>query len=432
MLEQKLTTTTQPTVKSKHQQVLEIVDEVITTAKQMGIIHLYTEDESYDGRHMVAKGQTLLNFSSCSYLGLELDPRLKAASIDAVNRYGTQLSSSRAYVSCGLYTELESKLEQIFGNPINLAHTTTLGHQANIPALVGDGDAIIMDSQVHECVSVAVNFAKLRNIHVDVLRHNRMDVLEDRIKELSVKYDKVWYMADGVYSMYGDLTPTDNLKYLLDTYEQFHLYVDDAHGMSWDGPNGSGFFNGQITKHPRVFLTTSLAKAFGSCGGVLVYNDERTRDLVRHTGGTFIFSGPIQPAVLGASIASANIHLSPEITERQTALKAKINYFKNRALELGLPLISDGSSPIFFVGVGKPMVGYNMVKRLMNLGFFINLSVFPSVSYNKTGLRMPITLHHTNEDIDRLLTTTAEQLPLALRDHESSMQDIYKAFRLNK
>ena len=432
MIEQKITTESQPTLKSKHEQILDIIDEVTTNSKKLGIAHLYTEDESYNGKTVTLNGRPMLNFGSCSYLGLEIDERLKQGAIDATQKFGVHYSSSRAYVSCGLYAELEALMEKIFEAPVNMMHTTTLGHIANIPVLVGDNDYVIMDSQVHECVNLACQLLKVRNIPVEITRHNRMDILEDKIKELRNKYDKIWYMADGVYSMYGDSAPVEEIRHLLDTYEQFHFYVDDAHGMSWSGPRGSGYINGALGKHPRSYLTTSLGKGPGVGGAVMVYNDERTRDRVRNCGGTFIFSGPIQPPVLGALIESAKIHLSPEIYERQAALKERVDYYKRRAKELGLPLISETNSPIFFTGVGKPAVGYNMVKRMVNMGFFINLSVFPSVSYNKTGLRTTITLHHTFEDIDRMLTTMAQQLPFALNDTNQTMKDIYKAFRLKE
>ncbi|MFN5318564.1 MAG: aminotransferase class I/II, partial [Bacteroidia bacterium] len=86
--------------------------------------------------------------------------------------------------------------------------------------------------------------------------------------------------------------------------------------------------------------------------------------------------------------------------------------------------------PIFFIGVGKPSVGYNMVTRIMNKGYFINLSVFPSVPYKNTGLRIPITVNHSFEDIYSLLSAIAEQLPFALEDCKSSMTDIFKAFKM--
>ena len=43
-------------------------------------------------------GQPLVNFGLCSYVGLEIDPRLKQGAIDALSRYGVQFASSRAYV----------------------------------------------------------------------------------------------------------------------------------------------------------------------------------------------------------------------------------------------------------------------------------------------------------------------------------------------
>jgi 7-keto-8-aminopelargonate synthetase-like enzyme len=39
-----------------------------------------------------------------------------------------------------------------------------------------------------------------------------MDLLEERINKLKDKYDKIWFMADGVYSMYGDFLPAQQLK----------------------------------------------------------------------------------------------------------------------------------------------------------------------------------------------------------------------------
>ena len=63
-------------------------------------------------------------------------------------------------------------------------------------------------------------------------------MLESRIKALRNDYKKIWYMADGVYSMQGDFAPIKELYKLADQYEQLHLYIDDIHGMSWAGPNG--------------------------------------------------------------------------------------------------------------------------------------------------------------------------------------------------
>lgn len=420
------------TEKSKYEQALDVIDQVTNISAGLGIAHLSTEDYAFDGQHINVNGQKLLNFGSCSYLGLELDPRLKAGAIQAVERYGSQFSSSRAYVSIGLYDQAERLLSNIFDQPITLAPTTTLGHISNIPTIVGDNDAVILDSQVHNCVTTAVDLLKVRGIPVYTIRHNRMDVLEDKIKKLRTKHSKIWYMADGVYSMYGDCAPAKDLSRLMDLYENFYTYIDDAHGMSWSGKRGSGYILSQIDYHPKLFLTTGLAKGFGACGGVMVFPDEKTRDRVRNCGRTMIFSGPIQPPVLGSLVASAKIHLSQEIYNLQNELQQRIRFFNNTARIYDLPLLMQSETPISFIGVGKAEVGYNMVSRLVKRGFYVNLSVFPSVPYKNTGLRVPLTLHQSEASIDNLLRTIAEQLPFALKDEGSSMQEIYSAFNLER
>ncbi len=134
--------------------------------------------------------------------------------------------------------------------------------------------------------------------------------------------------------------------------------------------------------------------------------------------------------MLGASIASAKIHLTNEIYKLQGELKKRVTHFNTLAKNLQLPLIAETDSPITFIGLGKPIVGYNLVRRLMNLGYYTNLSVFPSVSYNNTGLRSTINIHQSLKDIEGLLHTVAEQLPKALADSQSSMEEVHKFFRL--
>jgi 7-keto-8-aminopelargonate synthetase-like enzyme len=418
-------------LKSKHEMVIEIVNQVASIAAKLGIVHTNTEDISLDGRHITIRGNKLLYFGSCGYLGLEHDPRLKQGAIDAINKYGTQFSSSRAYVSSSYYQESEELLRRIFNDkPLLLLQSLTLGHLSNIPIIVGNDDAVIMDSQVHDSVQTAVQLLKNRDIHVEVIRHNRLDMLESRIKALRNNYQKIWYMADGVYSMQGDFAPVKDLFKMADQYEQLHLYIDDIHGMSWAGPNGAGYVLSQGNYHPRLYLTTGLTKAFGTAGGLLIYPEEATFNLIKNTSKAFIFSIQMPPMILGATIEAAKIHLSNEIYTLQDELKAKVEFFNTTAKKLGLPLINETLSPIGFIGVGKPDVGYNMVRRMMNQGYYFNLSVFPSVSYNNTGLRIPINRLNTFEDINNLLTEISVQLPQALADSQSSMSEIFKHFKL--
>ena len=409
---------------------MRIIDQVTITSSNLGISQLSTEDASLDGRLITVNGKQRVNFSSCSYLGLEQHPKLKEGAMNAIQKFGTQFSSSRAYLSLGLYRELENLLSLMFEMPVIAAPTTTLGHFSNIPVLVSPDDLVIMDAKLHASVQMALQLIKARGGKIEVVRHNRIDMLEDIILDNKDKYQKIWYMADGVYSMYGDYAPMDELMELLDRHEQLNLYFDDAHGMSWTGKNGTGVVRSKIRRHERIYLVTSLNKAFGAGGGAMIYPNDEIRRRVRNCGSTMIFCGPIQPASIGAGIASAEIHLSNEIYELQDKLQQRVTFFHAMAKKFDLPLISDSNSPIKFIGVGKPGVGYSMVRRLMDKGFFINLSVFPSVSYNNTGLRIPLTNHHSLDDIEMLMNHIARELPLALLEEQSSIKQIYQAFRL--
>ena len=80
----------------------DTIDQIISDGVRRGILHLYTDDDKLHGNQIILKGKKVVNFGSCSYLGLEFDPRLKEASKAAIDNYGTQFSESRAYVSIKL------------------------------------------------------------------------------------------------------------------------------------------------------------------------------------------------------------------------------------------------------------------------------------------------------------------------------------------
>ncbi len=325
---------------------------------------------------MTLKGRKVINFGSCSYLGLEFDTRLTEASKAAIDNYGTQFAESRAYVSIKLYQELEELFYKIFEAPCVITPTTTLGHIANIPVLISPADAIITDQLVHNSVSTAVRLLAAAGTHIEIVRHNRIDILEDRIKILRNKHRKIWYLADGIYSMFGDTAPMNELHQLLNTYPSFHLYVDDAHGMSIHGKHGRGFALDKRMFHPKMVLATSLAKAFATGGAVMVYPDKESARKVRTCGGPLITSGPLQPAQLGAAVAAAKIHLTDEIYTMQEELRERILFTNLMLRKYQLPVIAENNEAVFFVGVHLPKVGYNMVRRMLDAGYYLNLGIF--------------------------------------------------------
>ena len=417
--------------KIKHNNFIDTVDEVLSGAKEVGVLHLYAEDKKLTGRTIQIKGKEMYHFGTTGYLGLEQEDRIKEAAIQAIRDYGTQFPLSKSYISHPLYSELEAKIEEIYGIPPIITKNSTLGHLAIIPTLLRDEDGVIMDHQVHWSVQNACQLLKLRGIPVEMIRHNNLNMLEEKIKQLSSKCDKIWYMADGVYSMFGDYAPMAELMELTKKYSQLHLYFDDVHGMSWIGKNGTGFVFDSIKELPEnIVVVGTLSKTFGASGATLFCKNEKLRNKIKNFGGPLTFSAQLEPASVGAAIASANIHLSPEITIRQKELAEKIDYFNQLLSQGNLPIISKNDSPVFFLGMGTPVSAYNFVHRLFKEGFFLNLGIYPAVPIKNTGIRITLSSHNQKQDIHELAEAMKYHYPKALEETNNSDEKVRKAFGL--
>lgn len=407
---------------------IDIIDQTISDGVARNLLHLYNDEECFDGNTITLNDRKLINFGSCSYLGLEFDSRLKESAKNAIDHFGTQFSASRAYISLGLYQKLESLFDMLFSAHCVIAPTTTLAHMANLPILIDDKDAVILDQQVHNSVQMAISILKARGVYTELLPHNCMDKLEERIISLKSKYQKIWYLADGIYSMYGDCCKVEAITRMLNKYSCFYFYADDAHGMSIYGENGRGFVLSKNVIHPKMIVATSLAKAFATGGAVTVFSSKEMARRVRTCGGPLITSGPLQPANLGAAIAAATIHLSPEINVLQRELFEKISFTYELLKSYGLPVISKHLSAIFFVAVSLPKLGYNLAGKMLHAGHYVNLGIFPAVPLKNTGIRFTITRLHSKEQIKQMVEDMAALFPVALKEENMQLKQVYEAF----
>lgn len=413
-----------------HENFINAVEETISKGVEKGLLHLTQNGSLAKDNQISIDGLKLYNFTSCSYLGLEHDERLKKAAIKAVDQYGTQFSESRAYVSIELYKELEELMTAIFDAPTIIAPTTTLAHLSAIPVLLNSSDAVIVDQQLHNSVLSGINMFRANwPLHFEVLRHNRMDLLEERIKALQAKYKRVWYFADGIYSMFGDQCPVETVAGFLDQYPAFHAYIDDAHGMSILGERGKGLVLGHRNIHDKMIVASSMAKAFACCGGILVFPNKKLAKKVRTCGAPFNSSGPLQPATLGAAVASAKIHLTDEIYTLQSELSNRIQYANSLFRKTSLPLVSHSDGGIFFVGTSNPDLAYDIMERMIKRGFLLNIGVFPAVSQKNSGIRFTITNLQSYEQIKNMISALEEEFTNALQFHTYSIDKIKSAFK---
>ena len=410
--------------------LVENAFNAIDTANKLGFSHFTTKKVfSPDDKRIIIKGEKFVTFSLSDYLMLMHDERIKNGAIEAIRDNGFNLSISREYMRLELTDQAEEILSKVFGNPIVLYPKTTLAHVGAIPLLVDRHDAIIIDHHAHSTIAMAVDIAKSHGTHIEILRHNNLDQLENKIKDLRRTHKKIWYMADGVYSMHGDVFPAKEVNELLDKYEELYAYVDDAHGVSWEGPHGSGYVLSQIKQHPKMVLAVSFGKGYGAGGGAIVCPNEEIKQLLVYLSGPTMFTGPLESSTLGGLIAASKIHLSDEIVGLQKNIKELINYFYDRVDELGLPMADYTRTPTAYFPSGTPQNVFDTIKFIFDDHMTSTAGLYPAVPYNNSGLRIQISLYQEKSDIDRLLQ--AIQLGYEFLEKEKGIyiEDILKRFK---
>ena len=401
-----------------HSRKIDNADRYVSDAQRAGVI--MQTAQSANGRHVRVDGKRLLNFGSCSYMALESRAELRQGAHEAIDEYGTQFHFSRAYLQCPLYQELEALLEQMAGRPVLVAASTTLAHMSALPVLVRDGDCMFIDQFAHASLHSAVQL--LPNVPLSILRHNRMDQLDAELARLRDAPGLVWYIADGLYSMLGDYAPFDQLAELLDRHDKLRLYIDDAHSTSWLGQHGRGAALERFAKDERVVVALSLNKAFSAAGGAIALPNHDALARIRRCGGPMLFSGPIQPPMLGAAVASARLHLSAELPLMQSELRQRLHVAMAAIERTGLQLTTPTVSPIFQAQCDSPRFAFAVAERMQQRGFYCCTCVFPAVPMNRPGIRFTVSRHNEPADVQAFVAALAESVDSLTRSGVQSFE----------
>jgi 7-keto-8-aminopelargonate synthetase-like enzyme len=392
-----------------HSRKIDSADRYVSAAADAGVI--MQSAQSGNGRVVNVAGQDLFNFGSCSYMALECRSELRDSAHRALDEYGTQFSFSRAYLQCALYLELEALLEQIAGRPVMVTPSTTLAHMAALPILVRDNDFMIIDQFAHASLHSAVQLVP--NVPLTILRHNRMDQLDQQLSELRDHPGLIWYIADGLYSMLGDFAPFAELAQLLDRHDKLRLYIDDAHSTSWLGRHGRGIALDHFAADERVVVALSLNKAFAAAGGALALPNRAILERMRRCGGPMLFSGPIQPPMLGAALGSARLHLSDEFPALQAELADLLQLSARALARNGVELVTPECSTIFQAQCDSPRITFAAAAELQARGFYCCICTFPAVPMNRPGLRFTVSRHNQPADIEAFAAALSDTLETA-------------------
>lgn len=338
-------------------------------------------------RTLPESGRTAINFCSNDYLGLAHDPRLKAAAAAALE-HGAGAGASRLVTgNHALYGELESKIAALKSTEAGLVFGS--GYLANlgtIPALVGEGDLILLDELSHACM---ISGARLSGAVVHHFRHNDVGHLRALLSAHRAPASHCLVLTEGVFSMDGDLSPLPDIVAAARDHDAW-VMTDDAHGLGviGDGRGSAAHWN----VCPDVQMGT-LSKSVGSYGGYVAAS-RAVIDLLINRARSLIYATGLPPAVVGASIAGLDIIATdPLLCARPLRLARQFTALAN------LPAAQSAIVPVV---LGDPAAALEASASLERQGFLVTAIRPPTVPAGTARLRITFTAAHREADIARL------------------------------
>lgn len=362
-------------------------------AKAMGVYPYFRPIESDQDTVVTIDGKRVLMFGSNSYLGLTNHPRLKEASIKAIEKYGTGCAGSRFLNgTLDIHIELEERLAKLVNKEAALVYATGFSVNSGVvPCITGREDYLIFDEFDHASIVEGKRLSFSKQLKY---RHNDMDALEKLLKRCEPDKLKL-IVTDGVFSMEGDVAKLPEIVALSKKYNA-SIYVDEAHSLGVFGKTGAGICEHfGATKDVDLIMGT-FSKSLGTIGG-FVASDNNIINYLKHNSRTLIFSASITPASTGCVLAALDV--MKEETWRKDALWANTSRAKEGFLKAGFE-IGPTETPIIPLYVRDNTNTFKLTRMLMDDGVFVNPVVSPAVRSEDSLIRYSLMATHTFDQID--------------------------------
>ena len=384
-------------------------------------------DEQRD-RQVFIDGRWISDFASLNYLGLDLDKRVIGAVAPLIEKWGTHPSWTRAVGSPLPYRRLERDLATLVGAADTVVFPSiSLLHFGVLPKLAGTG-TILIDDGAHTSILEAAELAKARGADVVTVRSSDPADMERKL-QASREGTRI-IVADGVYSMSGNIPPLREYLALAEKYDAL-LYVDDAHGVGVLGHDpspehpygrgGSGVIRHLGLDYRRTLYVGGMSKAFSSMAAFITCRDAADRSLVE-SASTMIFSGPIPVASLATGIEGLRVN-ALDGEQRRAHLWGLTDRTLRSIRELGFVIDNNTGFPCVTVICGDIDNTIRAHQVLWKHGILVTPAVFPAMPIDRGGVRISITSANTDEEVDQLIAAFAELSESLIIDVQSSAPD---------
>ncbi|MBI3898692.1 MAG: aminotransferase class I/II-fold pyridoxal phosphate-dependent enzyme [Gammaproteobacteria bacterium] len=343
-----------------------------------------------------------LMFASNNYLDLANDPRVIQAIGDAAKKFGATHTGSRLIGgTSALHKELEAKLAALKGRDDCIVFPS--GYSANVgvlSALLGPNDVVISDVYNHMSIQ---DGAKLAGAARRIYSHNDMDSLEQVLQRAADRPGGKLIVADGVFSMHGDIAKLPDMIRLAKQYNA-RLLIDDAHATGVLGERGSGTAEHFGLKGAVDLEVGTLSKALAGMGGFVVGNRD-VIDYLRFYANAYVFAAAI-PAHVAAGLITS-IEILQQEPERIEKLWSNIRYLRTALQQQGFDT-EQSDSAIIPVAIGDEQKAMTFGRAVRRRGLFCQTVVFPGVAVGEARLRISVLTSHTREDLDQAVDILIE------------------------
>lgn len=369
-------------------------------AKQVqaaGVYPFFRPIESTVGSSVVTHGKRRVMIGSNNYLGLTHHPRVQEAAKKAIDRFGTGCTGSRFLNgNLVLHEELEARLSKYLGKESCLVFSTGfLSNQGALSTLVGRSDVIYSDRENHASIIEGTRVAIGDTVK---FKHNDMADLERVLAATRSKYDGALLVADGVFSMSGDIFNVPKAVELAQKYS-CRLYIDDAHALGVIGPMGQGTEHHFKMAGVADLVMGTFSKSFASIGGY-VAGETDVIQYIKHKCRPFIFSAAMPPAAAATVIECLKI--VQEEPEHLANLWKNARKMQTELKRLGYNTLNS-QTPIIPLLIGDDFNAFAFTQKLYEHGVFATPVVKPAVPDGCALIRTSYMASHTEQDLNFVL-----------------------------
>jgi len=350
----------------------------------------------------VVDGRTTILAGTNNYLGLTFDHACIATGVAALQSHGTGTTGSRmANGSYAAHGELEAELADFFQCANAMVFST--GYTANLgvlTALLGKGDAVLLDSDAHASLYDGCNMSG-----ADIFRfkHNDMQSLERRLVRLKDRVSDCLIIVEGMYSVLGDNAPLAEIVKLKERFGT-SLLVDEAHSLGVYGERGCGVSEQQGVLDKVDFIVGTFSKSLGAMGGFCTSKHDILK-LLRYVSRPFMFTASPSPTVMATTReALRQLRTRPELKQ---ALWSNAKRLYSGLQDLGFELGPE-VSPVVAVRCKDRESALSSWNKLLEAGVYVNMMLPPATPGGASFLRCSISAAHTPEQIETIINKFKE------------------------